>query len=427
MEQNSCNREGGLFIELKVKIGFIAFNLESDKMNIESNDFGKNYQGGNVMKIVIACDSYKGSCSTLEAASAIEKGIKNVYGNANVVKIPVADGGEGTVDSLVIGMGGTYEAVMVKGPLGEEIEARYGILSGNIAVIEMAAASGLLLVEAGRRNPMLTTTYGTGQLIKAAMDRDCKRIYIGIGGSATNDGGAGMAKALGVSFMDKNGNELALGGGSLNTLDYIEMSGIDTRLKETEIIVMSDVTNPLCGRTGASYVYGPQKGATAEMVELLDNNLCHYGMVIEKQLGLDIMNLPGAGAAGGLGAGLMAFCSGELYSGIEKILDITNIDEHLRDADLVITGEGRIDSQSIYGKVPVGVAKRASKYDVPVVAIVGSIGDGAKAVYSHGITAIMDIVNKPMTLSEAMENAPALIEQAAETMMRIVRVTNPCH
>lgn len=379
------------------------------------------------MKIVIACDSYKGSCSTLEAASAIEKGIKNVYGNANVVKIPVADGGEGTVDSLVIGMGGTYEAVKVKDPLGEEIEARYGILNRNIAVIEMAAASGLPLVEAGRRNPMLTTTYGTGQLIKAAMDRGCKRIYIGIGGSATNDGGAGMAKALGVSFRDKNGNELALGGGSLNTLEYIDMSGIDPRLKETEIIVMSDVTNPLCGITGASYVYGPQKGATSEMVELLDNNLCHYGRVIEKQLGLDIMNLPGAGAAGGLGAGLMAFCRGELYSGIEKILDLTNIDEHLKDADLVITGEGRIDSQSIYGKVPVGVAKRASKYDVPVVAIVGSIGDGAKAVYSYGIAAIMDIVNKPMALSEAMENAPALIEQAAETLMRIVRVTNPCH
>lgn len=374
------------------------------------------------MKIVIAADSYKGSCSTLEVANAIEKGIHNVCKDAVIVKLPVADGGEGTVDSLVSGMGGTYEVVNVRGPLGEEIEARYGILKGNTAVIEMAAASGLPLIKAEQRNPMITTTYGTGQLIKSALDKGCRRIYIGIGGSATNDGGAGMSQALGVSLRDRYGNELAFGGGSLGDLEEIDMSKLDHRLKDTEIIVMSDVTNPLCGETGASYVYGPQKGATAEMVARLDNNLRHFAEVIKSKLGCNVINLSGAGAAGGLGAGLIAFCNAQLYPGIEKILDLTNIDVHIKDADLVITGEGKIDSQSIYGKVPIGVAKRASRYKVPVVAIVGSIGDGAFEVYSHGIAAILGIVNKPMALTEAMQNAVPLIENAAETLMRIINL-----
>lgn len=372
------------------------------------------------MKIVIASDSYKGSCSTMEVADAIEKGIRKVCRDAVIVKLPVADGGEGTVDSLISGMGGTYETVKVKGPLGDEIEARYGILKGNTAVIEMAAASGLPLVKVENRNPMITTTYGTGQLIKSAMDRGCRRIYIGIGGSATNDGGAGMAQALGVSLKDKYGNELSFGGGSLGDLEDIDISKLDPRLKDTEIIVMSDVTNPLCGERGASHVYGPQKGATKEMAVRLDSNLRHFAGVIKSRLGYDVINLPGAGAAGGLGAGLIAFCNAKLYPGIEKILDLTNIDEHIRDADLVITGEGKIDSQSIYGKVPIGVAKRASKYKVPVAAIVGSIGEGAYEVYSHGIDVILDIVNKPMTLDEAMEGAASLIENAAEALMRII-------
>ena len=374
------------------------------------------------MKIVIASDSFKGSSSSLEVADAIEKGIRKVHPDAEVVKIPVADGGEGTVDTLVIGTGGKYEEIEIIGPLGKKIKARYGILEENIAVIEMAAASGLTLVKEEELDPMVTTTYGTGQMIKDAIDKGCKKIFVGIGGSATNDGGVGMAQALGVSFKDKNGKEIGYGGGKLRDLWDIDISKIDKRLEDVEIIVISDVTNPLCGKDGASHIYGPQKGATPKMIQELDKNLRHYAIVLKEKVGKDILNTPGSGAAGGLGAGLMAFCNAKLYPGIEKILDINNIDEHLMDADLVITGEGKIDSQSIYGKVPVGVAKRAYKYSVPVVAIVGSVGEGASAVYEHGVNAIMDIIPRPMTLSEAMENAPALIEETAESAMRMMNL-----
>lgn len=376
------------------------------------------------MKIIIASDSYKGSCSTLEVADAVEKGIRRVYQDAKIVKIPVADGGEGTVDALVLGMNGKYEQVEVLDPLGRTIYAKYGILNDSIAVIEMAAASGLPLVSEEERNPMLTTTYGTGQLIQAAMEKGCRKILVGIGGSATNDGGVGMAQALGVSFKDKEEKEIGYGGGELDKIKKIDLTNINSLLKETEIIVMSDVTNPLCGGNGASYVYGPQKGADLEMIENLDNNLRHYAQVVKSNLGKDIINIPGAGAAGGLGAGLIAFCNARLCSGIEKVLDITQIDSHLQDANLVITGEGQIDSQSIYGKVPVGVAKRAQKYNVPVIAIVGSIGEGASAVYEHGVNAFMDIISKPMSLQESMENALYLIKQTAENMMRILILKN---
>lgn len=374
------------------------------------------------MKVVIASDSYKGSCSTLEVAEAIEKGIRKICKDVEVIKIPVADGGEGTVDTLVMGTGGRYEEVEVIGPLGEKIKSKYGILEGNIAVIEMAAASGLTLVSEKERNPMITTTYGTGQMIKAAMDKGCKKIFVGIGGSATNDGGVGMAQALGVSFKDHEGKEIGYGAGELNGLKDIDTTNIDKRLTSTEIIVISDVVNPLCGENGASSVYGPQKGATPEMIKELDKNLKHYATVIKESLGKDIINIPGSGAAGGLGAGLIVFCNAQLHPGIEKVLDITDIDGHLVDADLVITGEGRIDSQSIYGKVPVGVARRAQKYDVPVIAIVGSVGEGASAVYSHGVDAIMDIITRPMTLKDAIENAPALIEETAENVMRMLNL-----
>ncbi len=376
------------------------------------------------MKIVIASDSYKGSCSTLEVANAIEKGIRKVYKDAEIIKIPVADGGEGTVDALVLGMNGKYEQVEVLDPLGKKIHARYGILNDSIAVIEMAAASGLPLVNEEERNPMVTTTYGTGQLIQAAMERGCRKILVGIGGSATNDGGVGMAQALGVSFKDKEGKEIGYGGGELEKIQLIDLTNLNPLLKEIEIIVMSDVTNPLCGKNGASYVYGPQKGADLEMIENLDNNLRHYAQIVKSNLGKDIINIPGAGAAGGLGAGLIAFCNARLCPGIEKVLDITQIDSHLQSANLVITGEGQIDSQSIYGKVPVGVAKRAQKYNVPVIAIVGSIGEGASAVYEHGVNAFMDTISKPMSLQESMENALYLIKQTAENMMRILVLKN---
>lgn len=376
------------------------------------------------MKIVIASDSFKGSCSTLEVAQAIERGIRKIYADADIIKIPMADGGEGTVDTIVLGSGGRYEEVEVIGPLGEKIKTRYGILKGNIAVIEMASASGLTLVKEEERNPMLTTTYGTGQMIKTAIDRGCRKIYIGIGGSATNDGGVGMAQALGVSFKDKEGKEIGYGGEQLAHIHDIDLTNIHKPLNETEIVIMSDVMNPLCGINGAAHVYGPQKGATPKIVKQLDNNLRHYATLIKEKLGKDVLNTSGAGAAGGLGAGLMVFCNASLCSGVDKVLDIMEIDKHLVDSDLVITGEGRIDSQSVNGKVPVGVAKRASKYNVPVIAIVGSIGEGASAVYSWGIDAIVDIVTRPMNLSEAMENASEMIEDTAENLMRILSVRN---
>lgn len=375
------------------------------------------------MKIIIASDSFKGSCSTLDVANYIEKGFKRIYEDSDVIKIPVADGGEGTVDALVIGTSGKYEDVEVIGPLGQPIKAKYGIINDEMAVIEMAAASGLTLVDKEKLNPLVTTTYGTGQLIKSALEKGIRRIYVGLGGSATNDGGVGMAQALGVSFKDDVGKEIGFGGGELIKIREIDITNIHPLLKEAEIIAISDVTNPLYGPIGASYIFGPQKGANNGMVEKLEENLKYYGDVIKKKLKKDIANIPGAGAAGGLGAGLIAFCNATIEPGIERVLDITNIDYHLKDADLVITGEGMIDGQSKYGKVPIGVAKRALKYDVPVIAIVGSVGDGASEVYAYGIDLITDIVNKPMTLNEAINNVQELIEYAAENVARIFKLS----
>lgn len=365
------------------------------------------------MKIVIASDSYKGSLTTLEVANSIELGIKRVFDNVDIVKIPVADGGEGTVDALVLGLNGTYEEEEVIGPLGERLNARYGFIDEDAAVIEMATASGFTLVDKKKLNPLITTTFGTGQLIKSAMEKGARKIYVGLGGSATNDGGIGMAQALGFSFKDKHGNEVGFGGGEINKIVEIDFENVHPLLKETEVMIISDVKNPLYGANGASYVYGAQKGATKEMMELLDNNLRYFGELIKKTVGKDIANIPGAGAAGGLGAGLLAFCDASIFSGIDKVLDIIEIDKHLIDADMVITGEGRIDGQSIFGKVPVGVAKRAKKYNIPVIAIAGSIGEGVSEIYSHGIDMIVDIIDKPMTLEEAMESGAQLIENAA--------------
>lgn len=381
------------------------------------------------MKIIIASDSYKGSCSTIEVANSIEKGIRRVFEDSDVVKIPVADGGEGTVDALVLGTKGKYEEVEVIGPLGGVVNATYGIIHNEIAVIEMAAASGLTLIKKEELNPLITTTYGTGQLIKSAMDKGIRKIYVGLGGSSTNDGGVGMAQALGISFKDKMGNEVSFGGGELSKIKEIDFTNVHPLLKETEVVAMSDVKNPLCGPTGASYVFGPQKGADSGMVKMLDENLGHLGELISNYMKTDIMNIPGTGAAGGLGAGMLAFCNASIEQGIEKILDITNIDFHLKDADLVITGEGRIDEQSKYGKVPVGVAKRAKKYNIPVIAIVGSVGEGAYEVYSYGIDIIIDIINKPMTLEYAMENVVELLENASENLMRSIKnsVSNKCN
>ncbi|ANS75265.1 glycerate kinase [Paenibacillus yonginensis] len=370
------------------------------------------------MKIVIAADSYKGSATTFEVAGYIEQGIRRVHPDAAILKIPLADGGEGTVDALVSACGGRYIEQEVTGPLGSKVNAKFGLLPGDTAVVEMAAASGLPLIKEEERNPFITTTFGTGQLIKAALNEGVKTIYVGIGGSATNDGGLGMAQALGVSFKDKFGREIGFGAKALEQLDTIDISGLDVRLKDTEVLVLSDVTNPLCGDNGASYVYGPQKGASPGDLVKLDWLLRLFAEKIEQQLGVSIMDVPGAGAAGGLGAGLMAFCQAEISSGIETVLKLIGLEENLKDADLVITGEGRMDFQSTQGKAPVGVAKLAKKFGLPVIAIVGSEGEAIQDVYDHGIDLVIDIINRPLSLQEAMDQVGELTAHAGEKAIR---------
>jgi glycerate kinase len=379
-------------------------------------------EGEILMKIVIAPDSFKGSNSSMVVASRIEKGILGVFPEAQIVKIPIADGGEGTVDALVSGAGGEIYTAHVTGPMGEDIDAQFAILDNGAAALEMAASSGLTLVPQDRRNPLAATTYGVGQMILAAIDRGAKEIVIGLGGSSTNDGGAGMAQALGYSLRDENGRELDFGGGALGQLARIDTSGVDRRIKDVKIKIASDVNNPLCGPKGASAIFGPQKGAGPDMVELLDRNLAHYADVVKEQLGVDMTETPGAGAAGGLGFGLLVFCGASIGSGIETMLDAVSFDDKLEGANLCITGEGRIDGQSAFGKVPVGVAGRAKKQGVPVLAIVGGIGEGAEAVYGFGVDSIMSIVNCPMPLDEAMTRGGELIEDAAGRAMRIIKI-----
>jgi glycerate kinase len=372
------------------------------------------------MKVLIASDSFKGSLSSLEVGWAMADGIKNVVPDAAVRIIPIADGGEGTVDAMVIACEGEYLTYTVTGPLGDPVQAKIGIIRDGIAVMEMAAASGLPLVPKEKRNPLITTTRGTGELIRYALDHGIRKILIGIGGSATNDGGTGMARALGIRFLDEKDNELPEGGGSLLNLQRIDFSGIDKRVHDLEITVMCDVDNPLCGSRGASAVYGPQKGATPEMVAHLDSCLSNLADIIKRQTGNDIKDIPGAGAAGGLGAGLMAFTGAVLKSGTEAILETIKFDEMAADVDLVITGEGRMDAQSAFGKVPMGVAIRAQKQGTPVIAIVGSVGEGAENIYQHGISAIVPIVNRPMLLEEAMAEGKELTVKAAEMAARLI-------
>ncbi|MGE5578088.1 MAG: glycerate kinase [Syntrophothermus sp.] len=375
------------------------------------------------MKVVIAPDSYKGSLTALEVATAIETGFRRVFPGAEIVKVPMADGGEGTVQSLVDATGGQIIRVPVTGPLGERVEAFYGILGdGKTAIIEMAAASGLPLVPKEKRDPRITTTFGTGELIRSALDRGCRRLLIGIGGSATNDGGAGMAQALGARLEDEAGREIPPGGAALCRLARIDIAGMDRRLAEAEIVAACDVDNPLYGPRGAAAVYGPQKGATPAMVEELDGCLRHYAEVARKDLGVDIADLPGAGAAGGLGGGLVAFLHARLRPGVEIVIEATDLAGKVRDADLVITGEGGIDRQTIYGKAPIGVARTAKRFGVPVVVIAGSVTDDADVVYEHGVDALESLVKRPMTLEEAVANAAALASSAAERVARLLRL-----
>jgi glycerate kinase len=375
------------------------------------------------MRIVIAPDSFKGSLSSKEVADAIELGVRKVLPDVDIVKIPIADGGEGTVQTLVAAMGGEIIKTQVIGPLGETIESYFGVLNDKkTAIIEMANASGLPLVPIEKRNPLITTSYGTGQLIKAALDMNLERIVIGLGGSATNDGGVGMAQALGVRFFDENGNEIGFGGGELSKISKIDMSGIDEKIRKVRIEAACDVDNPLCGPNGASYIYGPQKGANKEMIDILDRNLGHLAKVIKRDLGADIMDLPGAGAAGGLGAGLVAFLNAELKRGIDIIVNITKLDDYIKDACVVFTGEGQIDKQILSGKAVYGVAKIAKKHGAYVVAIVGSINDDAYELFDKGIDGIESIIDKPMTMDEACKRAGLLVERAAERVMRLILI-----
>ncbi len=372
------------------------------------------------MRIVITPDSFKGSLSSIKAADAIEAGIRKVFAGAEILKVPMADGGEGTVEAMVQATGGSIVAVDVMGPLGNPVPSFYGLLGdGRTAVIEMAAASGLPLVPVEKRNPLDTTTYGTGELIRHALGNGCNRLMIGIGGSATNDGGLGMAQALGVRFFGKDGSLLGIGGKQLERIHRIDMTGLDPAVSRTEILVACDVTNPLCGEQGAAYVFGPQKGATPEMVERLDLGLDNLSKVIREQLGKDIRDLPGAGAAGGLGGGLVAFLGARLEKGIQIVIKASGLEEKIMNADLVITGEGKTDEQTVYGKVPYGIAQVAKQYAVPVVCLSGALAEGSEKLYDHGITALFSIINKNMSLEEAMANTYVLVESASENIARL--------
>lgn len=377
------------------------------------------------MKIVIAPDSFKENLTSLEVATEIEKGIRRVWPKARCVKIPMADGGEGTVQSLVDATGGRIYKCKVKGPLGQPVTARYGVLGdGATAVIEMAEASGLPLVPRESRDPSITTTYGTGELLKAVLDRGAKTIIIGIGGSATNDGGAGMAQALGVQFLDAAGRAIdgLAAGGMLHRIAAIDMSGVDARLRGAKILVACDVTNPLYGPKGASCVYGKQKGATPEMIERLDANLKYFAQAVKRDLGVDVAKLPGAGAAGGLGAGLIAFARATLRRGVELVVKATRLEEHMKGADLAITGEGRVDFQTAFGKTPAGVAKAARRHKVPVVAIGGGLADDARGVFEHGIDGLASATPNAMDLDTAIGKSRRYLQDAGERVARLIDV-----
>ncbi len=372
------------------------------------------------MKIVIAPDSFKGSLSALEVAKSIQKGILNVDETIETVIVPMADGGEGTVQSLIDASGGKIVDLKVHDPLFREINSFYGIMGDGVtAVIEMAAASGLPLLNPEERNPLLTTTYGTGELIKDALNRGCKNFIIGLGGSATNDGGCGMAQALGVKFLDENGNELDMSGDQLSNIWSIDLSGIDMRIKNASFLAACDVDNPLCGAKGASAVYGPQKGASEKDVITLDNGLNHFAQIVKQQLKLDIKDVPGSGAAGGLGAGVLIFLNARLERGITIVTRTTQLAEKMDGADLVITGEGKIDFQTAFGKTPFGVAQIAKTKNIPVIVLAGSLGEGYQSLYEKGFDGIFSIIDKPMSLQEAIDQAAKLLENAAENVVRL--------
>ena len=362
------------------------------------------------MNILVAPDSFKDSLSASEASRIISEAISALIPSASIRQIPISDGGEGLLEALLTPLQGNLVSVSVKDPLHRTIEASYGLVDqGKTAIIEMATASGLELLSIEERNPLITSTYGTGELIKDALDKGCTKIIIGLGGSATNDGGMGMIKALGGLFLDQNQQEIEEGGGALNTLYSIDLSGLDKRLQHVEIICACDVSNPLTGTSGASYVYAKQKGASEDMLVVLDSNLSNYAAVIKASLNKDLEHIPGTGAAGGTAIGLLAFLDATLVPGIDLITELLQLEKHIKEAQLVVTGEGKIDVQTLHGKTIMGIASLAKKHGVPVLVFTGSIGQGIPEIYDQGVTAIFSIVNKPMSLETAIKNATQLL------------------
>ncbi|HEB2435242.1 TPA: glycerate kinase [Bacillus cereus] len=380
------------------------------------------------MKVVIASDSYKESLKAIEVCEAIERGFRAIFPNAKYVKIPIGDGGEGTVESLVDATGGRIISISVTGPLRESVQAFYGVSKDKkTAFIEMAAASGLQHVPVEKRNPLITTTKGTGELILHALNQGAEYIILGLGGSATNDGGAGMLAALGVRFINDKGEVIDPSGGTLHSIVAIDFSQMDPRLKGVKIEAACDVDNPLVGMQGASFVFGRQKGANVEMMKELDENLKHYANILKRYVSSDVSEIPGAGAAGGMGAAVISVLKGDLRRGIEIVLDYTNFDKHIEDADLIITGEGRIDEQTAYGKAPVGVAGRAKRFSVPVIAIGGSVSSDYSAVYEKGIDAVFSITTRPMTLEEAYRVAEENIEMTTKNIATVWKIALEKH
>ena len=373
------------------------------------------------MKIVIAPDSFKESLTALEVANAIETGFKRIFPNAEYVKLPMSDGGEGTVQSLVDATQGRLIETEVTAPLGNQVKSFFGLSGeGKTAIIEMAAASGLHLVPMDKRNPCQTTSFGTGELIKQALDLGVQHIILGIGGSATNDGGAGMLQALGLRLLDKNGQSIGFGGAALSNLAEIQMAGLDPRLQHVEIEVACDVNNPLCGERGASAIFGPQKGATPEMVKELDAALAHFAKIAERDCGKQIKEQPGAGAAGGMGGGLLLLPNVQLKAGVQIVLDNLKLAEQVKEADLVITGEGRMDAQSILGKTPIGVARAAKQFNKPVIAIVGCLREDYEVVYEHGIDAVFPIIRNLGDLPTILKQGEQNLISTAQNVARLL-------
>lgn len=377
------------------------------------------------MRIVIAPDSFKESMTALEAACAIEEGFKKILPNVKYHKVPMADGGEGTVQSIIDATGGRMKTISVTGPLGEELEAFYGLSGdGKMAVIEMAASSGLDKVPVDKRNPLITTSYGFGELIKDALDEGVEEILLGIGGSATNDGGAGMIMSLGGKLLDKENKMIKPTGEGLKDLAEIDTTNMHSRIKEIKIRVACDVDNPLTGKNGAAHIYGPQKGGSPEQIEKLDKYLGHYSDLIKEFLHKDIDSIPGAGAAGGLGAGLVAFLDAELEGGGDLLVDIMGLEDKIKSADLVITGEGGINHQTIFGKTPIAVSKLAKRHNVPTIAFSGCLNKGYESIYEEGIHAAFSIIPEFTSIEEALDKGYENLTNAAMNSAALFKIGN---